>query len=96
MRKRFVPAILVAVLALVVASPAGAHPGQHGLDDGHLRGTGDWGKIDLVGQVEVTQTDDLVATSRPTGTTPTWPTGGSRIAPVPRRAVSTPPMPVPG
>jgi hypothetical protein len=44
-----------------MAGGAPAHPGQHGSDDGHLLGEGAWGKIDLVGQLEVTQTDDLVA-----------------------------------
>ncbi|MBA3433922.1 MAG: hypothetical protein H0U08_07495, partial [Actinobacteria bacterium] len=34
---------------------------QHNGTDGHLVGTGDWGKIELVGQLEVTQTDGLVA-----------------------------------
>ncbi|MDQ3995764.1 MAG: hypothetical protein M3303_01965 [Gemmatimonadota bacterium] len=51
----------LACAALVAPTVAAAHPGQHGSDDGHLLGTGDWGKIELVGQVEVTQTDDLVA-----------------------------------
>ena len=52
----------VAVAAcLLVPAAAAAHTGQHGTKDGHLLGTGDWGKIELVGQLEVTQTDDLVA-----------------------------------
>ena len=58
---RPVLAALAALAMLTAGSPAAAHPGQHGSDDGHLLGTGEWGKIDLVGRVEVTQTDDLVA-----------------------------------
>ena len=64
MRRRsafFVALFAVVATALLCAGGALAHPGQHGQDDGHLLGTGDWGKIELVGQVEVTQTDDLVA-----------------------------------
>jgi hypothetical protein len=51
----------MAVALLAVGSPAVAGPGQHGSDEGHLLGTGEWGKIELVGQVEVTQTEGLVA-----------------------------------
>jgi len=47
--------------ALVLPAGAAAHPGQHGSNEGHLLGTGDYGKIKLVGQVEVTQTEGLVA-----------------------------------
>ncbi|MDQ3669010.1 MAG: hypothetical protein M3377_01825, partial [Actinomycetota bacterium] len=47
--------------ALLGATAASGHPNQHGPLDGHLLGTGEWGKIQLVGQVEVTQEDDLVA-----------------------------------
>ena len=61
MRNRSVLAVLVAVALLAVGSPAVAGPGQHGSDEGHLLGTGEWGKIELVGQVEVTQTEGLVA-----------------------------------
>lgn len=46
---------------LLLPGAAAANPGQHGTDEGHLIGTGEWGKIELVGQVEVTQTEDLVA-----------------------------------
>ena len=57
---------LFGMLALALAvsgSPtaASAHPQQHGALDGHLTGTGDYGKIELVGKVEVTQTEGLVA-----------------------------------
>ena len=61
MQKKLVPVMLAAVVALLLPSPAAAHPGQHGSDDGHLLGTGEWGKIALVGRVRVTATDDLVA-----------------------------------
>ena len=61
MARKFFPAVVAAVVTLVVAGPVGAHPQQHGELDGHLLGTGDWGKIELVGQLEVTETDDLVA-----------------------------------
>jgi hypothetical protein len=61
MRKTFVPALLAMVLSLLYAGPAAGVPGQHGSDDGHLTGTGAWGKIALVGQLEVTQTEGLVA-----------------------------------
>src|SRR5215207_8632983 len=46
----------VAVLALMVASAA-ANPGQHNGDEGHLIGEGAWGKIELVGQVEIEGVD---------------------------------------
>jgi hypothetical protein len=51
-----------ALATLVMTSGvASAHPDQHGGPDGHLVGDGAFGKIDLVGQVEVTQTEGLVA-----------------------------------
>ncbi|MGI8810326.1 MAG: PA domain-containing protein [Acidimicrobiales bacterium] len=61
MREKFVPVVAVAVLGLLLPGPAAALPGQHGSDEGHLLGTGDWGKIEYVGQLEVTQTEGLVA-----------------------------------
>jgi hypothetical protein len=42
--------LMSAVLAL--AGAALAHPGQHGPTDGHLIGTGAWGKIDFVAKLE--------------------------------------------
>ena len=37
-----------------LSSPAeAAHPGQHGTTDGHLVGTGEWGKINYLGDVRV-------------------------------------------
>ncbi len=62
MRKKLVPVVVAAAIGgLLVAGPAAAHPGQHGSNEGHLLGTGEWGKIELVGQAEVTQTEGLVA-----------------------------------
>ncbi len=46
---------------LLVPAAAAAHPGQHGSNEGHLLGTGEWGKIQFVGKAEVTQTEGLVA-----------------------------------
>ena len=46
---------------LLVPAAAAAHPGQHGPNEGHLLGTGDWGKIQFLGSEEVTQTEGLVA-----------------------------------
>jgi hypothetical protein len=54
--------IISAVVLLVVAGAASADPGhQHGTEDGHLLGPGEWGKIELVGVVELTQTEGLIA-----------------------------------
>ena len=48
-----------AILLLGVLSPAAlAHPGQHGTTEGHLIGTGEWGKIDLLGQVRVADAEE--------------------------------------
>ena len=64
MRKRSTP-LLVAIVSLATLLTAGSvaasDPLQHGLDDGHLLGEGEYGKIQLVGQVEVTETEGLVA-----------------------------------
>ena len=53
---------LVSALALSTLSTgiAAAHPDQHGVNDGHLLGPGE-GKIDLLGVVELTQTEGLIA-----------------------------------
>jgi len=61
MGKRSVLAVLAVVVSSVLSAPATARAEQDGESDGHLSGPGEWGKIELVGQVEVTQTDDLVA-----------------------------------
>ena len=44
---------LVASLVVGVAGAAGHPGGQHGPDEGHLLGTGDWGKIEFISQVTV-------------------------------------------
>jgi hypothetical protein len=59
-------------LSIFGAAVAVADPdGQHGTDEGHLVGTGEWGKIDLLDVVDVTDTDDLIAdvTVSPDGNT---------------------------
>lgn len=50
----FVVAGAAAAVVVALTAPAAyAGPGQHGSEDGHLLGTGEWGKIELVGQVTV-------------------------------------------
>ncbi len=65
MRKRLrVLLVLAAVLSLMVATlgAALAHGGQHGPDEGHLLGTGAWGKIQFVGKLTVHDAaPDLIA-----------------------------------
>ena len=63
MRKKLVPFVVAALLALLIASPASANPGQHGHDEGHLPATTaeQEGRLKLLGQEEVTQTEGLVA-----------------------------------
>lgn len=54
--------LAVALCLVALPGAASAHPDQHGTPDGHLLGTGEWGKIDLVGQVRVSDAqDDLIA-----------------------------------
>jgi len=63
-RRRFAVLLaLVGALAatLFVAAGAGAHPGQHGTDEGHLLGAGAWGKLEFVSKLDVTDTEDLIA-----------------------------------
>lgn len=49
---------LAVVMTLSLISGAAAHPGdQHGDDEGHLIGTGEWGKIQLVGQLTVSDAE---------------------------------------
>ncbi|MBW9121787.1 hypothetical protein JNB63_16945 [Microbacterium trichothecenolyticum] len=51
---RFVLAAAAAAVSIALTAPAAyAGPGQHGGDEGHLIGTGEWGKVELVGQVTV-------------------------------------------
>ena len=47
------PIFFVAALAASMLLPIAAIAHQHGTDEGHLIGTGEWGKIELVGQVTV-------------------------------------------
>ena len=54
-------ALAVFAAALLVPGTALADPGQHGPNEGHLLGEGEWGKIDFLGSAEVTQTEGLVA-----------------------------------
>lgn len=64
MQRRSPIVALVGALALAAVGPgtAAADPdGQHGTDEGHLIGTGEWGEIDLLGVVDVTDTPDLIA-----------------------------------
>ena len=51
---------LLAALAttLFVSVGAGAHPGD---EEGHLTGTGEWGKIELIGKAELTDDPNLIA-----------------------------------
>lgn len=61
----------LALSALGLTS-AVAHPdGQHGMDEGHLKGTGATGNIELVDKVKLTDTQDLIAdvTVSPDGNT---------------------------
>jgi hypothetical protein len=64
MRRRRATLLAAGVIAAALAIPGGAlaHPGQHGPTDGHLLGTGAFGKVELVGQVQVHDAfDDAVA-----------------------------------
>src|ERR687898_35391 len=61
-RRSVVVCVSALALATVSAGPVAADPdGQHGTDEGHLIGTGEWGKIDLLDVVDVTDTPDLIA-----------------------------------
>ena len=54
MRSRSLIVIAAALTVAALSSPAAAaHPGQHGTTDGHLVGTGEWGKINHLGDVRV-------------------------------------------
>ena len=54
--------VVVTALMLSSALVAAGHPGQHGEIGGHLSGKGEWGKIDLVDQLMVSDAeDDLIA-----------------------------------
>jgi hypothetical protein len=71
-RRTLVVCVSALALAALSAAPAAADPdGQHGTDEGHLIGTGEFGKIDLLDVVDVTDTPDLIAdvTVSPDGNT---------------------------
>ena len=58
----FFSALTTLALSALGLTGATAHPdGQHGMDDGHLIGTGASGKIELVDVVDLTDTPDLIA-----------------------------------
>jgi len=62
----------LALSAFGLTTGAAADPdGQHGTNEGHLIGTGEFGKIELVDVVDVTDTPDLIAdvTVSPDGNT---------------------------
>jgi hypothetical protein len=64
MQRRWMVVACASALALAAlsAAPAAADPdGQHGTDEGHLIGTGESGKIELLDVVDVTDTPDLIA-----------------------------------
>jgi len=50
---RSLVALATTLVFAVLATPALAHPGQHGTTDGHLVGTGEWGKIDYLSDLRV-------------------------------------------
>ena len=52
---------LAAALATSVLIAGGTLAHQHGTDEGHLIGSGAWGKIQLVGSVELVDQPDLIA-----------------------------------
>jgi len=56
MRRPRIALLTVALLTIAIALPgaAAAHPAQHGTLEGHLLGTGEWGKIDFIESVELT------------------------------------------
>jgi hypothetical protein len=51
-------AVAMLAFSLIGVSPASAHGGQHGEDEGHLLGDGEWGKIELVGQLTVSDAEE--------------------------------------
>ncbi len=62
MRRALALVAAFAATALLTVGGAAAHPGQHGPTTGHLIGTGEWGKIDFVGQLTVHDVQpDLIA-----------------------------------
>jgi hypothetical protein len=64
MRTKRLHAALAAVTltaAMATADIATAHPGQHGVLDGHLQGPGAWGDLQFLSKADLTNTDDLIA-----------------------------------
>src|SRR3990172_4714372 len=60
--KLFRSFLVLTVLLVTIVPVALAHPGdQHGPLSGHLIGTGEWGNIDFISKLELTQTEGLVA-----------------------------------
>lgn len=61
--ERVITVLAAATLAAAMAAPglAMAHPGQHGPNEGHLLGNGEFGDMQFLGKADLTDTDDLVA-----------------------------------
>ena len=51
-------AVVMLAFSLIGVTPASAHDGQHGEDEGHLLGTGEWGKIEFVAQFTVSDAEE--------------------------------------
>jgi hypothetical protein len=70
-RRTSILATVSCAFALSALGPATGAVAQHGTDEGHLIGPGEWRKIDLVDVVDVTDTPDLIAdvTVSPDGNT---------------------------
>lgn len=60
-RHKSILAVVSCALVLAAFGPATGAVAQHGTLDGHLVGTGAFGKIELVDVVDVTDTPDLIA-----------------------------------
>lgn len=59
LRKKLSTLMLLALFLTLIPFPALAHPGdQHGDDSGHLFGTGEWGTIEHVGDVRVSDAEE--------------------------------------
>jgi hypothetical protein len=96
MQKRRALVVLLSALALALFSigTAAADPdGQHGTDEGHLIGPGEWGKIELLDVVDVTDTPDLIAdvTVSPDGNTAFLANWGEPDCPGPEQGGQTSP-----
>jgi hypothetical protein len=62
-RRRRIDVLCALAIAALFAVPSAAlsHPQQHGADTGHLVGSGDYGAIEHLKTVRLTNTDDLIA-----------------------------------